>query len=393
MPVYDIRPKINENLRLNVSGQGVAQDRQNVTVYSSTGSNDQKWFVHTVGEKQQKILTTINQAFGLNVVGPSSTTTRNCTLLVVGGNDTDSSVDFEWAGDGCWYLKLSNYEYYLTAEGSTSGSNVSWQPFNGGDAQIWRFTPAVAAGPQNYTYMTATYDGVVLHIIRTSSGNIKLHNLLYTKNLQEAGVIGINGGFYAQGNKLLNIAKSDGAYVGTGTAPYNGKANSCGSGVIYRKADGTMYFAEGKNVDDDESLSEVKELTGTVSWAQGGAGIYPGYSKWRDENLAFFVDMDKENPTACRSAMVVDFERDFVYLIITRNSVAYSKFRSAIMKLLNVTDTSDTDKYILSDRYAGVFLDGGGSSQLRAVSPQNSSVLIPQNGRNMMQIIILRNVT
>lgn len=392
MPEYEIRPKINETLRLNVS-QGVAADHQAVTISTSTGTNEQKWFVYKVAAgESQAILSTINQAYGLNIKGPTTTDTRLCTLLVAGGNARDSLVSFVSAGTNYWYIKLTNYNYYLTCNGSSDGSGVSWQPFTGGDAQTWRFSHTLPDGPKSYTYMTATYNGMVLHIIRTRSGNIQLQNLLYTKNLEQAGVIGINGGFYEEGNKLLNIAKSDGVYVGTGASPYNGKANSCGNGIIYRETDGTMHFIEGTRADD---ITAIRDLTGSVSWAQGGAGLYPGYSGWRGENLAFFEDMDNNVALhASRSAMAVDFERDFVYLIITRASVTYGGFRRAIMNFLNVTGTeSATDKDILIDRYAGVFLDGGPSSQIRAVDPQNNPVLIPQNGRRMMQIITLRNVT
>lgn len=383
MPYYELRPKVNESLRLNVSGNSVAANGQNVTLYSATGSNDQIWFVQEVGVKNQKILSAINQAYGLNAV---TSGTWNCCLQLTGGSDATTSFEFEYVDGGCWRVKLLNQNRYLTCDGTTSGSNVSWKAKTGGDEQVWRFYPAFVNGPQSYAYMTAKYGSCTLHIIRTDSANIQVANLR-GKALSTAGVIGINGGFFNPGtNQILNIAKNDGTYVGAASAPYNGTNNNwCGNGVVYRKTDGTMGFLTGQSV-DDASLSVIKNLTGTVSWAQGGAGIYPGYSGWKSKDTDFFNSIAASSQ---RSAMIVDRETGFVYLIVTINAVSYDTFRSSMMTFLNLSDGATA-----STRYHGVFLDGGGSTQLRAKDPKNTSVFIHKSGetRALLQVITLRNV-
>lgn len=175
-------------------------------------------------------------------------------------------------------------------------------------------------------------------------------------------------------------------YVGTAAAPKNGTNNNwCGNGVIYRKTDGTMDFAEGQSV-DDASLAVIKNLTGTVSWAQGGAGIYPGYSGWMAKDADFFNAMAGSSQ---RTAMVVDCETGLVYLIVTINAVSYDTFRNSIMTFLNLSDGATA-----STRYHGVFLDGGGSTQLRAKDPKNASVFVHKSGetRSLLQVVTLRNI-
>lgn len=367
MPEYEIRPKINENLRLNVS-QGVAADHQAVTISTSTGTNEQKWFVYKVAAgESQAILSTINQAYGLNIKGPTTTDTRLCTLLVAGGNARDSLVSFVSAGTNYWYIKLTNYDYYLTCNGSSDGSGVSWQPFTGGDAQTWRFIYTLPDGPKSYAYMEAFFDSCTLCIIRTAASNIKLVNLLQ-KSLSGGGVYGINGGFFdpAPAVNVLNIAKYEGEYVGPSSAEYDGADNCwCGNGVIYRNPDGSMVFTEGQNVLTDTSLKDVKDLTGVGTWAQGGAGMYLGWSNWIDSAEKFFPYKMAQSRYG-RTGFVVDNKTGFAYLIVNKNdSLSYIAFRNAIMTFLNIERNGNT----ASTRYLGLFLDSGTSTQLRCHTP------------------------
>lgn len=193
MPYYELRPKVNENLRLNVSGTSVAANGQNVTLYSATGSNDQIWFVQNVGATGQTILSAINQAYGLSA---NTSGTWNCCLYTTGGNPSTTTFEFEYVDGGCWRVKLLNQDRYLTCDGSTSGSNVSWKAKTGGAEQVWRFYPTFVNGPQNYAYMKAPWGtGKTIHIIRTAASNIKLVNL-ERKSLSGGKVYGMNGGFF-----------------------------------------------------------------------------------------------------------------------------------------------------------------------------------------------------
>jgi len=383
MPIYELRPKLNESLRLNVSGYGVAADGQNVTIYSATGSNDQMWFVQEVGAKGQKILSTINQAYGLSAV---TSDTWNCCLHVTGGSDATTSFEFEYVDGGCWRVKLVGQNRYLTCDGSTSGSNVSWKAKTSGDEQVWRFYPARVNGPQAYAYMTAKYGSCTLHIIRTEASNIKLINLKQ-KSLSGGGVYGINGGFFDPGtNNILNIAKCDGAYVGPNPAPHNGSHNRwCGNGVIYRRADGEMLFVEGQDALTEPALAPVNTLTGQGTWAQGGAGMYLGKSDWIS-SAEYYFPHKMNVARKGRTGFVVDNTTGFAYLIINKDvDLTYINFRASIMTFLNLTDGATA-----STRYLGLFLDSGTSTQLRCLNPKNGSVNIGAGGA-LCEVIVLRN--
>ncbi len=385
MPYYELRPKVNENLRLNVSGTSVAANGQNVTLYSATGSNDQIWFVQNVGATGQTILSAINQAYGLSA---NTSGTWNCCLYTTGGNPSTTTFEFEYVDGGCWRVKLLNQDRYLTCDGSTSGSNVSWKAKTGGDEQVWRFYPTFVNGPQNYAYMKAPWGtGKTIHIIRTAASNIKLVNL-ERKSLSGGKVYGMNGGFFdpAPSVNILNIAKCDGAYVGPNPAPYNGSNNCwCGNGVIYRRADGQMFFVEGQDALTESVLAPVKNLTGQGTWAQGGAGMYLGKTDWiTPAEYGFKYKMS--DARYGRTGLVVDNGQGFAYLIVNTDAeMSYIQFRQAIMTFFNLTDGATA-----STRYLGLFLDSGGSTQLRCLNPQNGSVNIGGGGA-LCEAITLRD--
>lgn len=236
--------------------------------------------------------------------------------------------------------------------------------------------------------MTAPYGSYTIHIIRTDASNIKLVNLKQ-KSLSGGGVYGINGGFFDPGtNNILNIARCDGAYVGPNAAPYNGSHNRwCGNGVIYRRADGKMFFVEGQDALTEPALAPVNTLTGQGTWAQGGAGMYLGKSDWITSAETYFpfkMNVARQG----RTALVVDNETGFAYLIVNKaNNLTYIQLRQAIMTFFNLTDGASA-----STRYLGLFLDSGTSTQMRCLSPKNGSVNIGAGGA-LNEVITLRNAT
>lgn len=227
-----------------------------------------------------------------------------------------------------------------------------------------------------------------LHIIRTDASNIKLINL-EQKSLSGGGVYGINGGFFDPGTKnILNIARCDGAYVGPNSAPFNGSNNrGCGNGVIYRRSDGKMLFVEGQDALTESALAPVNSLTGTGTWAQGGAGMYLGRSNWiASAEYKFVFEMTAARQG--RTGFVVDNTTGFAYLIVNKDkTLSYIDFRSAIMTFLYLADGATA-----STRYLGLFLDSGTSTQLRCLSPENGSVNIGAGG-GLNEVIALRNAT
>ncbi|EOS66632.1 hypothetical protein C816_00773 [Oscillibacter sp. 1-3] len=63
----------------------------------------------------------------------------------------------------------------------------------------------------NHNYKTGTYNGILLHMIRTRARNITLKNLRCYKNLKESGYYGVNGGFFnwpggTNGRRVISLA-------------------------------------------------------------------------------------------------------------------------------------------------------------------------------------------
>ena len=393
MGYYFIKPKLNTNLCLSVENSTMAAG-QNVIVYTTTGNYNitQKWFVERLSSNQF-ILNASNQAYGLTMTLGGNT--RNCVIQLPGLRESDSaSVDIVSSSDGYHYIKMHTTNWYLCCDGSSTGSNVYWALNPGGiDAQKWRIESTTIPGPSKYTYMVAKCSTCELHMIRTDSGNLKLYNVL-RKTLEGANVLGINGAFFNRGVpgdlRLLNVAKYNGQYVGPSPSPDGGERNDgCGNGVIYRTTSGSMYFVEGQNVLTDSSLSAVKNLTGTVSWAQGGGGMYLGYSGWKAKAQNKFPH-SMSYSSAGRTALVVDTTTQYAYLTVTPDNVNYEQFRKAIMEYLGISDTSTA-----STRFLGLFLDGGSSSQLRAKTPSGSTVYIhTSGGANITcEDILLNNIS
>lgn len=90
--------------------------------------------------------------------------------------------------------------------------------------------------------------------------------------------------------------------------------------------------------------------------------------------------------SAGRSAFVVDNTMKYVYLIVTGSTTNYTTFRAAIETFLDLTDGSAA-----STRFMGLFLDGGGSSQIRAYTPKNALVNQTGDGRYPVEVITLRS--
>ena len=124
---------------LNVYGDNVTslRNHQNVCLWSDSGTNEQKWYITTIGEGAY-IKSVINQSFGLNVYRSGSQ--WNCDLFPISGNETDSQVDFIPTNGG-YKIKLHNYDLYLSASSSSNGANVYWSAESSSLYQVWSLTP------------------------------------------------------------------------------------------------------------------------------------------------------------------------------------------------------------------------------------------------------------
>ena len=123
---------------LNIYGNNVTtlSNHQNVCLWSGSGTNEQKWYVSSVGSGVF-IKSIIDYSYGLNVYRTGNP--WNCDLFPVSGNETDAMVDFISVNGG-YRIKLHNYDLYLSSSSSSNGSNVYWNALSSGLYQIWSLT-------------------------------------------------------------------------------------------------------------------------------------------------------------------------------------------------------------------------------------------------------------
>jgi hypothetical protein len=228
--------------------------------------------------------------------------------------------------------------------------------------------------PKDYHYskMTAA-NGVVLHIIRTSPGNVHLQSI--ETNVTATDYYGINGGFFWEG-ALLSIAVIDGL-------PIKGKPGEYGSGWYNTGTD--MKLKRGTLVWDGSlkqfsvqvvtHAGQLKVMNKHNFWAQGGVSMSMGHDQLDLERTMILENMPSYNETHLRTGIVYDRQKN-VYLIVTPTPCTVEQFRSAILEKLN-------RKNYLVD---GIFLDGDGSSQMQA-----RYVRLKGDHRQVFQMLRLKN--
>lgn len=122
---------------LNIYGDNLTSlsNGINVTLWSASGSNEQKWLM-ALEYDDRPIKSAIDQAYGLNVYLDS---TYNCNIHQVAGNEADAIVHY--INYGSFYrIGLYNYNLYLTAAGTGDGANVYWATYTESDLQKWVLT-------------------------------------------------------------------------------------------------------------------------------------------------------------------------------------------------------------------------------------------------------------
>ena len=128
---------VGANKCLNISGSNVTtlSNGMNVTLWSSSGSNEQKWLLSSLASCRC-IKSIIDTAYALNV--HRSGNPYNCNIRVFAGNETDALINV--VASGSYYkVKLYNYDLYLTAGASTNGTNVYWAANSESNYQKWAF--------------------------------------------------------------------------------------------------------------------------------------------------------------------------------------------------------------------------------------------------------------
>ncbi len=123
---------------LNINGDNVTSlsNGINVTLWSDSGTNEQKWIIET-NTDYSYIKSVIDTSYGLNVYRSGSP--YNCNIYAINGNETDAQIDLIPTSNG-YKIKLHNYNLYLTVNSSSNGTNVYWAAFTGSDYQYWDLT-------------------------------------------------------------------------------------------------------------------------------------------------------------------------------------------------------------------------------------------------------------
>lgn len=136
MAIYKI-VSVSANKCLNIYGSNITSlsNNQNVTLWSDSGSTEQKWSISSLGSGVY-VRSQVNTNFGLNAY--RSGTNWNCDVYPVSGNETDAAVTFEKSGS-YYKIRLTNYSgRYLTAGGTGDGANVYWAAATGANNQLWQ---------------------------------------------------------------------------------------------------------------------------------------------------------------------------------------------------------------------------------------------------------------
>ena len=141
----------NKAMVLNINSDSVSplSNNQNVTLWEACNSVEQNWKISSLSSGVT-VYSCYGSLFALNAY--RSGTNWNCDVYPAAGNATDSQIDFIVSGN-YYKIRLTNYSnYYLTANGTSNGTNVYWSTAAAGDYQLWDIEefPALT----NHTYPT-----------------------------------------------------------------------------------------------------------------------------------------------------------------------------------------------------------------------------------------------
>ena len=255
---------------------------------------------------------------------------------------------------------------------------------------------------QNYTYVTGTYNGCDLHIIRTEAWNIVMGGLRQEKTLAGGYFYGINGAFFDAGTSKAGNTKS--IALNNNTPIYyktqNGKDtggwhNKMGHACLcYDNANKKLVFRSkaapsssglNKDMSSGDNLDNVVAASARY-WAQGGPDFRLGMpdGSW-EKGLSLEIDnMNVNVGSRERTCICANLSANMVYLIISTSKATISEFRKAVHSYLYVPTSGYHTNVV------GIFLDGGSSTSMRC--KDNSGNVFSFGYRKLEQIIALRDV-
>lgn len=241
----------------------------------------------------------------------------------------------------------------------------------------------------NHAYISGTYAGVELRIIKTYAHNLKIMTLKRNSSLKNSSEFGINGGFFDMtpltSKNILSIAVNDGYVIGSEPAPKDGSNNNfIGCGAISYNGSTVGYHT---GIQNANQISGILGSGKSGTWAQGGRLMSLGSTNWKILEPHRFQDYtEKPDGQTCLVTRLAPPETPLAYLITTYTKVTYIDFRKAVQAYLGISDTSTSVNYY----YKGIWLDGGESAQLRAKDSSNN-VKAYGGSRKLNSIVALRN--
>ena len=158
MAIYKIK-SVSANKCLNIYGSNLTSlyNNQNVCLWTDGSTREQKWGISSLGSGVY-VLSNVDSSFGLNVYRSGSP--WNCDVYPISGNATDAKVNFIQTGN---YYKIQlayHTSYYLTAGGTTDGSNVYWAAATNANNQLWNvqhYIPVLRCPLDSYDHISQPY--------------------------------------------------------------------------------------------------------------------------------------------------------------------------------------------------------------------------------------------
>ncbi|WP_163858126.1 hypothetical protein [Paenibacillus elgii] len=234
--------------------------------------------------------------------------------------------------------------------------------------------PVSAAANYTYSKVTAS-NGVVLHAMKASPNDIKLKAI--SSNLKNQSSYGINGGFFGSGGTLLSIAVNNHVPAGGGSIGelYKGAVNvGYARGTLVWDAKASKY-----SVQVVKWASELNVSNTSNYWAQGGISMrLSSDSTWKSQATAENIPGGVNGTASGRSALVYNSGGN-IWLVVTNTTCTPEQFRTAIKEKIGSGTLVD-----------GIFLDGSGSSQMKAQTSTGQIVDVTGDGRTVYQMVTFK---
>lgn len=139
MAIYEVL-NVGANKPIHIYGTDLVgtslNDNGRVAIWEHTGSGEQYWAISSTSGKGF-VRSYLNRNYGLNAYR-NGTEKYKCDIHTIEGNEKDAEVSISPTIGG-YRIKLNNYNMFLTADGTTNGSAVSWAPLDtDSKMQLWK---------------------------------------------------------------------------------------------------------------------------------------------------------------------------------------------------------------------------------------------------------------